>query len=169
MQSQDVVHFLLFVVFFSIGAVSLGGAVLCEDLILYCRNKHVVAEARDSVDRLVSLNSEYAALLETLRAEPNLLRRIAPVTLGTEPEDPNAVYPRAKARELAVARKALLAQAGQEPAGPVVPKWLERCSEPRRKLGLFIAGAGLVLVSLVFFTWTAKPAPSSAVKRPPDE
>ena len=155
MQSQDVIHFLLFVTFFSIGAVALGGAVLCDDLILYCRNKQLIADAKLSVDRLVSLNSEYDALLEKLRTDPNLLKRIAPATLGTEPEDPNAVYPRVKARELAVARKALLDEADQE-ATPVVPTWLERCSEPRRKLGLFIAGAGLVLISLVFFTRTSK-------------
>lgn len=152
MQSQDVVHFLLFVTFFSIGAAALGGAVLCDDLILYCRNKQLIEEAERSLERLASLSSEYDALLSNLQTDPNLLKRIAPATLGTEPEDPNEVYPQVKARELAVARKTLLEQADKEPATTAVPKWLERCSEPRRKMGLFITGAGLVLVSLVFFT-----------------
>lgn len=152
MQSQDVVHFLLFVVLFSIGAVALGGAVLCDDLILYCQNKQRIEDAEQSLERLASLSDEYDALLANLQSDPNLLKRIAPATLGTEPEDPNVVYPRVKAKELAVARKTLLEQSERESTGPVVPKWLERCSEPRRKMGLFIAGAGLILISLVFFT-----------------
>ena len=151
MQSQGVLHFLLFVVFFSVGAATLGGAVLCDDLIVYCRNRQIVKEAEQSLERLDTLNSEYDALLGELEKDPNLLKRIAPATLGTAPEDPNAVYPKAKARELAIARKALLDQAGPDTPAAVVPPWLERCSEPSRKLGLFVAGAGLVLISLVFF------------------
>ncbi|MBN1361344.1 MAG: hypothetical protein JW993_12160 [Sedimentisphaerales bacterium] len=151
-KSQAILHFLLFVLFFSAGAVALGDAVLSDDLIRYCRNKQLLGEAQRTIERLESLNREYDALLAQLESDPNLLRRIAPATLGTEPADPCAIYPRAKARELAVARKALLEQAGQESAQVAVPKWLERCSEPRRKIALFIAGAGLVLISLVFFT-----------------
>ena len=151
MQSQGIVHFLLFMVFFSIGAAALGGAVLCDDLIFYCQNQQLVKDAERSLERLESLNSEYDALLEQLESDPNLLKRIAPATLGTEPEDPNAIYPKARARELALARKALVAQAGEGPPEEAVPYWLQRCSEPQRKLGLFVAGAGLVLISLVFF------------------
>ena len=156
MRRQGILHLFFFVFFFSIGAAALCVAVLCDDLILYCRNEHLVEKAQLSVERLESLNVEYDALLEQLQSDPNLLRRLAPVALGTEPEDPNAVYPKAMARELAVARKALTEQAGQEPAEPPLPRWLQRCSEPRHRLTLFLAGAGLVLISLVCF------APSSA-------
>jgi hypothetical protein len=160
MQSQRVLQFLFFVVFFSVGGAALGGAVLCDDLILYCLNRRLISEAESSLERLDSLNSEYDALLDELEKDPNLLKRIAPATLGTEPDDPNAIYPKAKARELALARKALLDQAGVEAAASAVPAWLERCSDPSRKLGLFVAGAGLVLISLVFFT----PKPVEASK-----
>ncbi len=166
MQSQDVVHFFLFVIFFSIGATALGGAVLCDDLILYCQNKQRIEEAELSLERLASLSDEYDALLANLQSDPNLLKRIAPATLGTEPEDPNVVYPRVKARELAMAQKALIEESEKELNGPAVPKWLERCSEPRRKMGLFIAGAGLVLISLVFFTRSSKAERSTVGPKP---
>lgn len=130
----------------------MGGAVLCDDLILYCQNQQRLSEAELSLERLDSLNREYDALLVQLEKDPNLLKRIAPATLGTEPEDPNAVYPKAKARELALARKALIDLAGESRQEDPVPAWLQRCSEPSRRLGLFVAGAGLVLISLVFFT-----------------
>jgi hypothetical protein len=152
MQRHGILHLFLFAIFFSIGAAALGGAVLCDDLVLYCRNRHLLAKADLSLDRLELLNAEYDVLLERLRNDPNLLKRIAPVTLGTEPEDPNAVYPKARAEELAVARRALVQQVGPENSELVLPKWLQRCSEPRHKVVLFLAGAGLVLISLVCFT-----------------
>jgi len=51
-----------------------------------------------------------------------------------------------------VARRALMDETGQGPSDATIPKWLQRCSEPRHRIALFLAGAGLVLVSLVFFT-----------------
>ena len=152
MLIQKIVHFLLFVIFFSVGAGALGLAALCDDLIVYWRNERLVKEAHLSLDRLRSLNEEYDALLGELQNDPNLLRRIAPATLGTLPEDPNAVYPKARAQELAVARRALMDRAEQESGEAALPKWLQRCSEPRHRIALFLAGAGLVLISLVFFT-----------------
>jgi hypothetical protein len=152
MQRQGIFRLLFFVVFFSIGAAALGGAVLCDDFIQYCRNKGLLKDAQSSLKRLESLNAEYDALLQELEKDPDLLQRIVPVTLGTEPNDPNTVYPRARAGELAIARKALVAEAEQEPDGPAIPLWLQRCSHPPRRIALFIAGASLVLIALVCFT-----------------
>jgi hypothetical protein len=152
MLIQKIVHFLLFVIFFSVGAGALGLAALCDDLIVYWRNERLVKEAHLSLDRLRSLNEEYDALLTELQNDPALLRRLAPATLGTLPEDPNAVYPKARAQELALARRALMDRAEQESGEAALPKWLQRCSEPRHRIALFLAGAGLVLISLVFFT-----------------
>jgi hypothetical protein len=152
MQRQGIAYLLFFVVFFSIGAAALGGAVLCGDFIQYCRNKSLLQEAQGFVKRLESLNTEYDELLQELEKDPDLLQRIVPVTLGTEPNDPNTAYPKARARDLAIARKALVAQAEQEPPGPEIPVWLQRCSDPPKRIALFIAGASLVLISLVCFT-----------------
>jgi len=152
MQRQAILHLFFFVVFFSVGAAALGGAVLCDDFIQYCRNKDMVRDAEASLKRLESLNVEYDGLLQELEKDPDLLKRIVPVTLGTEPNDPNTVYPKARARELAVARKALVEETEQEPIGPAIPAWLARCSDPPKRIALFIAGASLVLISLVCFT-----------------
>jgi len=144
-------RFLIFVIFFSSGAVALGGAVLCDDFIQYCRNQHLVRQAQLSIEKLQSLNAEYDALLKQLESDPNAIKRIAPVTLGTRLEDPNTVYPKAHAAELAIARKALAA-AEKKPEEAHIPRWLERCSEPAKRIVLFISGASLVLISMVCFT-----------------
>ncbi|MEN6425824.1 MAG: hypothetical protein ABFE13_10700 [Phycisphaerales bacterium] len=152
MQRHGILRFLVFVVFFSSGAAALGGAVLCDDFIKYCHNKQIVQQAERSIRRLESLNAEYDVLLEQLESNPDLLQRIAPVTLGTEPNDPNTVYPRARAKDLAIARKVVMDQASEEPADATIPKWLQRCSDPPKRIILFVAGASLILISMVCFT-----------------
>ena len=152
MLRQGIFHLFFFVIFFSVGAVSLGVAVLCDDFVQYCHNKHLVKQAELSVQRLRDLNADYDGLLEQLEKNPDLLKRIAPVTLGTQPADPCAIYPKARAEELTVARKALVAQTGQLSTDASIPTWLLRCSEPTKRIALFIAGAGLILISLVCFT-----------------
>ena len=152
MRGHTFLQFLFFAAFFSIGAVALGVAVLCNDFVQYCGNRQLIRQSELSLQRLESLNAEYDALLQQLQEDPDLLKRIAPVALGTEPTDPNMAYPRARAQELAVARKALAEQTEQEPVELGTPVWLQRCSDPPKRMILFIAGASLVLISLVCFT-----------------
>lgn len=149
---QNVIRMLLFVVFFGIGAAALGGAVLYNDLVGYYQNSQLLKRAQESLDRLGALNADYEALLDQLEKDPNLIKRLGPATLGTEHEDANAVYPKVTPEQLAAARKALSEDLDQQPAGPVIPEWLSRCSEPRWRLVLFCCGAALILLSFVCFS-----------------
>lgn len=151
MQGRNIIRTLLFVVFFSIGAAALSGSILCDDLLRYYRSRQQLRTAEETLERLKTLNADYDALLEELRADPNALKRIAPATLGIEPAEPNTVYPRATAEQLAAARRALAKSAGEEIAAPQEMNWLKRCSEPRRRIVLFTSGAFLILISFVCF------------------
>ena len=148
---------ILFVVFFSIGAASLGISILCDDLVQYYRNKKLLTVTQQSLKKLESLNADYDALLEQLEDDPNLVKRLAPATLGTQPEDANAVYPRATPEQLAAARQALAQDPNDQSDAPMLPHWLTRCGEPRRRITLFIAGSFLVLISFTCFTPTRQP------------
>ena len=142
----------MFFLFFGIGAASLSSSILCDDLIQYYQNKQLLRTAQESLDRLESLNSDYDVLLERLEEDPNMvIERLAPATLGTEAEDANIVYPRARSRQLAAARKALMEESNGRSAGAAMPVWLKRCSEPRNRILLFISGVVLVLISFVCF------------------
>lgn len=152
MQGRKVIQLVLFIVFFSIGAASLSSSVLCDDLIQYYQDKQLLREAQKSLERLKSLNADYDVLLKRLEEDPNMVvERLAPATLGTKTEDPNTVYPRARSRQLAVARKALMEESNDRPAEAAMPQWLKRCSEPRNRMLLFISGVVLVLISFVCF------------------
>jgi hypothetical protein len=102
-------------VFFGIGAAAVAGAVLCDDLTAYFRNRQLLNDAQEALAQLRSLNSEYDVLLELLDADPNLFERLAPAALGIERQEPNTVYPSATLEQLAIARRAL---SGVPPLSP---------------------------------------------------
>ena len=157
MQRRNFIRMILFVVFFSIGAASLGISILCDDLVQYYRNRRQLNVTQQSLARLKSLNTDYDVLLEQLEEDPNLVKRLAPAALGAKPEDPDAVYPRATPEQLAAARKALAQDPNDQSEGPMLPNWLTRCSEPRRRITLFIAGSFLILISFTCFAPTKQP------------
>lgn len=153
MRSQNIIQELLFATFFSLGTAAMVGAILCDELLAHYRNHQLLKEQQEFSIKLESLNADYDALLEQVNRDPNLIKRIGPITLGTEPNDPNTAYPRATVRQLTAARKALMKEDSSlpKPSEPAVPAWLTRCSEPRRRVVLFLAGAALILVALTCF------------------
>jgi hypothetical protein len=151
MRRQNILRTLLFVVFFSIGTSALAGAILYDDLLGYYRNKQLLRSVEESLNKLESLNADYDALLKQLEENPGLLERIAPATLGTDPNEPNTVYPKVTAEQFDAARKVLAEDSKQQPSGAEVPEWIIRCGEPSRRIILFSAGAFLVLISFICF------------------
>ncbi len=139
----------LFIVFFSAGAIALGISVLCPEIEAYYHNESIVADAQGAVDELIALNADYDALLHRLDNDPNLVERLAPITVGVEANEPNTVYPHAEAEQLEAARQALEEQAKMDVNDPVTPVWLNRCS--KRRNGLFYSGSALILISFICF------------------
>ncbi|UCE99024.1 MAG: hypothetical protein JSV82_07530 [Planctomycetota bacterium] len=158
MQRQNIIRLSLFVVFFSIGAAALSGSVLCCDLLRYYRNRQLLKAAEESLEDLTMLNADYDALLGELQSDPNVLKRIAPATLGTEPAEPNTVYPKASDEQLAAARRALAKDMERQlPKTDMVDR-LARCSGPAERIILFLAGAFLILISFVCFGPAKQPS-----------
>jgi len=151
MQGQNIIRTLLFIVFFGVGAASVGGSLLCDDLIRYYRNRQILRQAEELTDRLESLDADYEALLMKLEDDPNLIERLAPAALGADHNDPNTVYPRATAQQLIDAKKKLADAAEQEPNQPQMPACLIRCSEPRLRISLFACGTALIILSFICF------------------
>jgi len=149
---QKVLQAVFFTVFFAVGAATVAVSVLSEDLLRYYRNRQLLQQAQKVLFRLEALNSDYDALLKELDSDPDLVKRLAPAALGASYQDPNAVYPKARAAELAAARRALTKAAIEEPNEPAVPRWVERCNEHNKRTVLFICGAALVLIALVCFS-----------------
>ena len=156
MRRQDVIRVCLFVVFFSVGATALSSSILCDDLLRYYHNRQMLSAAEESTEKLGSLITDYDVLLQQWENDPNLAKRVGAITLGRGPADSNAVYPEVTPEQLAAARKVLAEESARQSAELMMPGWLVRCSEPRRRTVLFLAGAFLVLVSFMFFGGSEK-------------
>ena len=151
LRSENIIRVFLFVVFFGIGAAALSSSILCSDLLRYYHDKELLESEKELSNQLKSLNADYDALLEQLDKDPNLIKRIAPATLGMEHNDVDTIYPKATAEQLAAARKALTEEMGLNTTGASLPEWLTHCREPAPRIMLFFAGAGLILVSFICF------------------
>jgi hypothetical protein len=151
MRRQGILRTVFFIFFFSIGAGALSGSILCDELVEYCRNKHLLRIAEERLQRLELLNEDYSALLERLESEPNLVENIAPTVLGKEVSGPNVVYPRGSVEQLAALKEVLERDFGEGSEEPVIFGWLERCGRPVHRLVLFLSGGILVLISFVWF------------------
>jgi hypothetical protein len=156
---NTILRTLLFIVFFGIGTAALAASILYNDLLRYYQNKQLLRSAEETLYELESLNADYDALLKQLEENPGALERIAPATLGTEPNEPNTVYPKVTAEQLDAARKVLAEDLKKQSSGAEVPEWIIRCSQPLRRIILFSAGAFLILISLICFS-PAKQNPS---------
>lgn len=152
MRKQNILRALLFAIFFSIGAAALCGSILCDELLQYYTNKQLLKVAEESLTRLESLNIDYDLLLQQLEKDPNLVKRIASATLGTQPADANTIYPRVTVEQLATARKALTEDSNRQHLEPMVSDRLMRCSGPAQRVILFLAGAFLILISFICFS-----------------
>ena len=148
----------MFIVFFGIGSAVLAATLLCDTLIdnFYLKGMNKQQEVQN--EKLMALIADYDTLLAQLEGDPCQLARLAPATLGFEPNEPNTAFPRATIDKLAAARRALSEQPNQPTEEEMVPKWLKPCCRwPRRHI-LFISGATLILISFVFFGPTKRPS-----------
>jgi biopolymer transport protein ExbB/TolQ len=152
MQKDIINRILLFVLFFAVGLSVMAVSLLFNDIYGYYLNKQVLTEAEINVNKLKSLNDDYDALLKQLRSDSHFGKRLANATFGIEQKEEGVAYPRETVSQLAVARTALMNESEKQfQDEPKLPRWVERCKAPNRRLGLFIAGAALILIAFVYF------------------
>jgi len=143
---------IMFIVFFTVGATALCGAILSRELVKYFENTQLLEESTASVEKLESLISDYEELLKQRQDDPNLLKRIVAVTMGSDVNEPKTVYPKLTANELQAAKITLARQQKEIEKKKDIPKFILRCSEPNKRIALFFAGASLVLISFICFS-----------------
>lgn len=151
MKKQNVIRTILFVTFFGIGFSCLSLSILANELLALHNKKVRLRSERQYSQKLKSLSDDYEAVLNQLEQDPQMIERIAPVTLGTEPSDANAVYPKASAERLAVAEKVLSEEQSGQLAESQIGFYLNRCSSGPKQTVLFLSGAFLVMISFSCF------------------
>jgi len=147
---QSMIRFVAFVITFGVGAGSLALSALCNDLIQFYGNKQALAQEQQQLVALEAKVQVYDALLKNMKTDPDVVQRIAPAVLGIKSDDPNTAYPLTGVQELFVARE-MLRKEKNEKDGRIVPSWLIRCRDQKRRTALFLAGGILVLIAFACF------------------
>ena len=151
-----IVRYVLFCLFFAVGAGAVALAVLADEIRDYCEGRNLLAKTLAENEDIQFLTIEYAAQIDEIRNDPNIVSRLERVTLGRQSGAEDTAFPRASEKLLSEAAQAVLADLRTPRPARQVPKWVERISEPNIRYSLFFAGAGLVLVTFIFFGAPAK-------------
>lgn len=138
-------------VFSAIGICAVALAVLGQEWKgLYQLNVAVKQTQRNN-QKIEDIIKDHQILTARIIADANILKRLAPVTLGVDPCEPNQPAVKITADTLARAKAVLEQQEPVNSGNPEIPVWLARCTVDDNRLILFSAGAGLIAISFAFF------------------
>ena len=151
MANRVVTKTVLFIVFFTIGIAAVAVSILVNDFNQYYLVKIQLHNTKLANEKIQKLIDGYNEMIKSVEADPHIVERLAPATLGVEPNAPDTTFPKASRKELLAAQRALIAAAPPLPPEPVLPEWLKRCSLPMLRKILFLAGSALILVSFTCF------------------
>jgi len=148
---MGLVRYVLFCLFFAVGAGAVALAVLADEIRDYCQGSSLLAETLTENEDIQFLTIEYAAQIDEIRKDPNIVGRLERVTLGRQPDEADTAFPTASEKLLSEAGSAVLKGLRTDSPARRIPAWVSRISEPNIRYSLFFAGAGLVLVTFIFF------------------
>jgi len=147
-----IVRYVLFCVFFTVGATAVVISILAPEVRDYYRQRSVPAKIETRNRRIRELTARYEQQIAQIRADPTTLRRLEHVTFRSRPVDSqDTVFPQASAEELAQAQKALLTELDEQVPGDPIPAWVVRSCDTRNRRSLFASGVGLLLTTFIFF------------------
>lgn len=152
-------RYVLFCLLFAVGTGAVALAVLADEIRDYCKGRNLLAKTLVDNEDIQFLTIEYEAQIHEIRSDPNIVGRLERVTLGRQPGAEDTAFPRASEKLLTEAGAAVLADLRTPRPARKIPTWAERISEPNIRYSLFFAGAGLVLVTFIFFGAPAKKVP----------
>ena len=149
---ENIFRLVFFLVFSAIGICAVALAVLGPEWKNLYQLNSAVRQIEQSNQKIEEIIKDHQILSAQISNDANILKRIAPLTLGEQPEGPNQPVAKITADTLARAKAILEQQQTQDNSdSPEVPKWLQRCTTVDGRIILFTAGSGLVVVSFACF------------------
>lgn len=146
------IRFLLFGTFFSAGVGAIVLSILAEpELLNYYKSREALTEIQKQNEKIKDLTGQYTSQIAMIESDPNILERFVPLTFGQKPQAPDTAFPQVQDPTLQTETEKFLEQIQNTPETEAVPAWLARVIQPRNRKGLFCAGAGLILITFIFF------------------
>ena len=151
------IRFVLFGIFFLAGAGAIVLSILADpELKEYYQSRAALAQIQRQNEKILSLTSQYETLIGRIESEPNMLDRLIPLTFGHKPQAADTAFPQVQNKTLQTETEKLLKQIENTPPIEPMPAWFARILEPKIRRGLFLSGAGLILITCIFFVTTKK-------------
>jgi len=144
-------------------------SILCDpELKEYYESRACLIEIQEQNKKIKDLTQKYETQIALIESEPNILERLSPLTFGHKPQAPDTAFPQADNETLRNQTEKLLSQIQKKPTENPVPNWLNRVRDSKTRRGLFGAGAGLILITFIFFfsnNKTTEETPTKKIKR----
>ncbi len=146
------IRYLLFCLFFAAGAAALTLALLIDpEVVNYYKSRAQLEQTLKDNQKISSVTEQYKSQIALIESEPNVLRRLEQITFGQPPVEKDTSYPGVYDPALMKTAEEILKKT-QKPSGKAeLPKWVQRCSIPKYRRALMLAGAGLIMVAFIFF------------------
>jgi hypothetical protein len=150
-RSALTIRFLFFCLFFLAGAFAVVLSILARpELYDYYHNRAVLDELHAQNEKIVDLTDQYAARIELIETNPDILDRFSAAAFNRTPSAPDTVFPRTSNEQLRAETEKLLKAQTPPPVDPL-PKWLGRIIDPGTRTALFLAGTALLIITFIFF------------------
>jgi hypothetical protein len=147
-----IIRFLFFGVFFLVGVGAIVLSIIAEpELVNYYKSRKALVEIQEQNAKIIDLTQQYATQMTLIESEPNILERFIPLTFGQKPQAPDTAFPQVQDPTLQTETEILLERIESTPDTEPIPTWLDRVIDPSNRRGLFGAGAGLIMVTFIFF------------------
>ena len=152
MLKYDFPRALFFIIFSSAGIIATGLSILIPEYDRLYELRETLAEVQQSNKMIAQLIIDHEELISHIRSDPNMLQKLGPVTLGQSINDSNVPFAKVTSEKLKMAKEVLTSDSiADNTISPTRPRWLIRCSTRHYRMILFIAGAGLIIVSFACF------------------
>ena len=151
MRQDSFMRALFFIIFSCIGIMAVSLSMLSPEWLDLYMIKSKLYQVEQTNLKIEALNRDHQELIDKIHSNPDILKRIDKVVFGIDPNDSNNVaVPTITSQQLQKV-KAVLAETAPQKHEIIPPRWLQRCGNDRERLILFIAGAGLIIVSFACF------------------
>lgn len=146
------IRFILFAGFFLAGSTAIVLSILAEpDLKEYYQNRAALARIKQQNEKIISLTGQYETLIGRIESDPKMLDRLIPLTFGHQPQAADTAFPKVQDPTLQTEAEKLMNQIQNSTPAEMTPAWFARILNPKIRQGLFLSGAGLVLITCIFF------------------
>jgi hypothetical protein len=154
-------RYIIFCIFFAAGTTAITLSFLIQpEMTNHFQSVALLNKTLEDNEKIQSLIDQYNAQNSLIEKEPNVLARLQQVALGqTPPPQEGVISPSDYNLQLAALAKQVLEENPPSDPNEFSPLWARRCVDVRYRSALFLSGAGLLLITFMFFGSSRKPGP----------